>query len=88
MEHRGKNCGACTSAQVQSLFCELLDPGTSPQRANDIRAHIAECDECQDRLEREELVRQLLSKCCSHDHAPQQLRQRISVEITRMEIRY
>lgn len=80
------NCGACTSPEVQALFCELLDRSTSYARALEIREHIAECDNCQERLESEEVVRALVRKCCSAAKAPQNLRQRISVEITHITV--
>lgn len=88
MEHHGKNCGACTSAEVQALFCELLDPSTRPERAAAIRAHISECEECLARLECEEVVRELLRGCQSCTPAPQSLRQRITVQISRTEVRW
>lgn len=56
----GKNCGACSSTEVHNLFCELLDESTTYARALAIREHIAQCDFCQQRLEREELVRSLV----------------------------
>ncbi|QPK79701.1 mycothiol system anti-sigma-R factor [Corynebacterium lizhenjunii] len=84
----GKNCGACTSPEVQALFCELLDQRTSYARALEIREHIAQCDECQRRLESEEVVRAMVRTCCGKSQAPQELRQRISVQITRTEIQW
>lgn len=84
----GTNCGGCSSPEVQALFCELLDQNTAAERAAAIREHIAQCDECQDRLEREELVRAMVSKCCGGTQAPAALRRRISIEITRTEIRF
>lgn len=77
-----KNCGACNSPETEALFCELLDESTSYARALEIREHIAECDECQARLESEEIIRALVRKCCLAAKAPQSLRQRITVEIT------
>lgn len=82
----GNNCGACNSPEVQALFCELLDERTSYARALEIREHIARCDECQSRLESEEVVRALVWKCCSGTKAPQSLRRRITVEITHTEV--
>ena len=61
----GKNCGACSSTEVHNLFCELLDESTTYARALAIREHIAQCDFCQQRLEREELVRSLVRNCCA-----------------------
>ncbi len=55
-------------------------------RAMAIREHLAQCDACQQRLESEEVVRALVRKCCGGQAAPQSLRQRISVQITRTEI--
>lgn len=89
MEHAGgNNCGACTSAEVQALFCELLDGNTTPARAQAIRAHLSHCEECAERLHREEVMRELLRTCCGQAKAPQALRQRITIQITRTEIRY
>lgn len=84
-----KNCGACSSTEVQNLFCELLDDSTTYARALAIREHIAQCDFCQQRLEREELVRSLVRSCCAGQaKAPQSLRRRISIEITEIESRW
>ncbi|AJI78316.1 MULTISPECIES: mycothiol system anti-sigma-R factor [Corynebacterium] len=82
----GRNCGACNSPEVNALFRELLDESTSYARALAIREHIAQCDACQERLDSEEVVRALVRKCCGGQEAPQSLRQRISVQITRTEI--
>ncbi|MDO5032092.1 mycothiol system anti-sigma-R factor [Corynebacterium sp.] len=82
----GCNCGACNSPEVEALLCELLDDATSYARALEIREHIAQCDGCQARLESEEVVRAMVRKCCSGQKAPQSLRQRITIEITRTEI--
>ena len=82
----GKNCGACSSTEVHNLFCELLDESTTYARALAIREHIAQCDFCQKRLESEEIIRSLVRNCCNGQaKAPQALRRRISVEITRIE---
>ena len=80
------NCGACSSPEVQALLCELLDESTTYARALAIREHIAQCDFCQKRLESEETIRSLVRNCCNGQaKAPQALRRRISVEITRIE---
>lgn len=84
----GHNCSGCTSPEVQALFCELMDNSTTPERAAEIRAHIARCDRCQERLECEDAVRRMVSKCCGGVQAPEALRRRISISITRTEIRY
>ncbi|GAA1473981.1 MAG: mycothiol system anti-sigma-R factor [Corynebacterium aurimucosum] len=82
----GRNCGACNSPEVEALFRELFDESTSYARALEIREHLAQCDACQQRVESEEVVRALVRKCCGGQVAPQSLRQRISVQITRTEI--
>ena len=80
------NCGACSSPEVQALLCELLDESTTYARALAIREHIAQCDYCQQRLESEEIIRSLVRNCCNGQaKAPQALRRRISVEITRID---
>ena len=89
MEHaQGHNCGACTSPEVQALFCELLDESTSQARALEIREHIAQCQECSERLEAEEIVRAMVRKCCGGARAHEQLRQKITIEISRTEVRW
>lgn len=82
----GRNCGACNSPEVEALFRELFDESTSYARALEIREQLARCDACQQRVESEEVVRALVRKCCGGQVAPQSLRQRISVQITRTEI--
>ena len=80
------NCGACSSPEVQALLCELLDESTTYARALAIREHIAQCDYCQQRLESEEIIRSLVRNCCNRQaKAPQALRRRISIEITRID---
>lgn len=75
------NCGACSSQEVRALLCELFDPQLSAQRAEQIRARMAECVGCSQQLADEELVREILRNCARSQPAPEQLRQRISVRI-------
>ncbi|APT93078.1 hypothetical protein CPHO_09485 [Corynebacterium phocae] len=84
MDNPERNCGACSSAEVQALFYELLDSDTSPERAVEIRHHLQRCQECCGRLEREEFIRTLVSRSGSTAKAPAGLRQRITVSFTRV----
>lgn len=71
----------CRPEQVQALICELLDPGTSPERAKEIRAVIADCPECVERLRSEREVRVIMRRCCQTTTAPGYLRERITTQI-------
>lgn len=75
---------------VHVLFCELLDDDTSPSRAAEIQAMIAECPECFGRLQSEREVRELVRRCAHSTQAPDQLRQRIvrSISVTYTETRF
>lgn len=78
-EHADCGCGGGLNAQA--MLCELFDPGTSPERAHEIREAIARCPECFARLESEQAVRGIV-RDCGRVRAPEPLRQRIITTIT------
>lgn len=85
----GSGCPKCTNAQ--ETLCELLDSDITPDRAEAIRAVIAQCPECFSRYENEVAARLLVQSCCGGAHAPDALRERIITSITRVsvtEVRY
>lgn len=82
--HRGA-CN-CSSQEIEALLCQLLDESLSPQQRAAVQARIAECNVCMERLETEQIVRRLVRTCDKATHAPETLRQRITVQIR--SIRY
>lgn len=85
------NCGCnCTTSEMEALLCELLDDDLTQSRAQEIRARIAECEDCCTRLESEEVMRNLLRCCDNATQAPAHLKERITVQIrmTRVEYRW
>lgn len=71
----------CDPGKVQALICELLDSGTPAARAAQIRAEIADCPECVDRLRSERALRIIMQRCCQTTTAPGYLRERITTQI-------
>ncbi|MDO5669460.1 MAG: anti-sigma factor [Corynebacterium sp.] len=77
--------GRC--ADIQAQLCALFDPSTTPERAREILAAVAECPDCHGRLESEQEIRALLRRCCSAEaSAPAALRQRITMEIRQVRV--
>ncbi|MCZ9309217.1 mycothiol system anti-sigma-R factor [Corynebacterium uberis] len=73
-------CGCNCQDAEQALF-ELLDAHLTHRECEQLRAHIQACPECYSRLQLEEAVRALLSRCCAPPPAPVQLRTRITAQI-------
>ncbi|SDM14504.1 mycothiol system anti-sigma-R factor [Corynebacterium mycetoides] len=85
----GTDCNKC--ADAHRMLCELLDSGTTPQRAAEIREAIAACPECFSRYENELAARTIVQDCCGSAHAPDRLRDSIIASITTVsvsEVRY
>lgn len=74
-----KQCD-CNCTDAVTLLGELLDGNCSPATQQQLRAQIASCPHCFERLGIEEEVRALLRRCC-HEEAPVRLRRQISVSI-------
>lgn len=73
--------------EIQAQLCTLFDPSTTPEQAREIIAVISGCPRCHGILESEQEVRALLQKCCAAEAAaPARLRQRITMEIRRVQV--
>lgn len=71
----------CSAAEVQAMICEILDSGTTVSRATEIRTQLADCPECADRLNNERELRVVLQRCCQTETAPEDLRERITIQL-------
>ena len=78
-------CTGCSSREVEALLRELLDTRQSAQRQREIRARLAACSHCLDRLRVEEIVRSMMRECCHSVEAPERLRRKITVQIRSTE---
>lgn len=72
---------SCDRNEMQDLLCTLLDGDITAERADEIRARIAECARCSDRLASELEVRDLVRTCCQSENAPETLHERITSEL-------
>lgn len=70
----------CNCTDVVKLLSELLDAPCSPIAQQQLRAQIASCPHCFERLGVEEEIRAILRRSCQAE-APVQLRRKISVSI-------
>ena len=79
-------CTGCNAQEVEALMCELLDTRQSAERQREIRARLAECSQCLGRLHVEEVVRALMRDCRHAEHAPERLRENITIQIRRAHV--
>jgi mycothiol system anti-sigma-R factor len=63
-----------------------LDDETDDALRNRIRQHLEGCTGCFQRYGLEQDVRALIARCCGNDHAPRDLRERITVRISQITI--
>lgn len=89
-ERANGGCCGCSDAEVQRLLCELMDKAITASRQQEIRQRLCECHTCNERLDCEETIRQLVRNCDKQTAAPQSLRERITVSIrySRTEIQF
>lgn len=82
-------CG-CSPARVNHLVGLLIDGAAHGElnsaELQEVRAELASCELCYQRLEQEERFRAMLNRCCAAvdegaDAAPQSLRERIIISI-------
>ncbi|MEJ5928410.1 mycothiol system anti-sigma-R factor [Corynebacterium sp. H128] len=76
-EHRGCDCNC---SDTYARLAELLDGDCTQSAQEELRAAIASCPHCFERLGVEEEIRELLRRSCAAS-APITLRQRISISI-------
>ncbi|WKD59699.1 hypothetical protein [Corynebacterium caspium] len=75
-------CGPDLGHNIDILYARLIEAiAVADDECAALRAAIDSCPECFERLQREEMVRQLVKKCCGEVTAPPQLRRRIIAQI-------
>ncbi|MDO5684443.1 MAG: mycothiol system anti-sigma-R factor [Propionibacteriaceae bacterium] len=77
--HTDSDCSAFLARMHEFLDHEL--DGTEAEEA--IRAHLDACEHCLDDYDVVFALKQLVSRCCRAEKAPQQLRVTIMTSITR-----
>ena len=83
------SCGEAHETDCSEVLAEvwlLLDHECGEERDAQLRRHLAECGPCLARYGLEEKVKTLLARSCSGDRAPDSLRARLRVEISRTTI--
>lgn len=79
-----------TAAQIAEArryaLDEAVDGELTPELAERLRAHFGTCPECVDEVERVLAMKALVRRCCATDTAPASLRERISIEVQRVEV--
>ncbi|MFN8077183.1 MAG: mycothiol system anti-sigma-R factor [Kineosporiaceae bacterium] len=75
------DCGAV----LDRLF-EYLDGELTADDCAKIKQHLGECGPCLTEYEADQLMKLLLKRSCGCDSAPEELRARILVRITQVEV--
>jgi mycothiol system anti-sigma-R factor len=73
-------------AQVIAEIWTLLDGECTPDAREKLRHHLEACPECLRHYGLEERIKTLISKKCSGEKAPERLRERLRLEISRTAI--
>lgn len=73
------------STVLEHLF-EYLDGELTPEDCAAIRQHLDECGPCLTEYEADQLMKLVLKRSCGCDSAPEDLRARIIVRITQVEV--
>lgn len=60
---------------------EFLDNELDEADAQQIREHLAACEECLDDFDAEQALKQLVKRCHANDRAPEELRSRIRASL-------
>ncbi|HEX7321793.1 MAG TPA: mycothiol system anti-sigma-R factor [Mycobacterium sp.] len=73
-------------AAVIAEVWTLLDGECSPADKEKLRGHLEDCPECLRHYGLEERIKALIARKCGGDKAPQRLRQRVRLEISRITV--
>jgi mycothiol system anti-sigma-R factor len=73
-------------AAVMAEVWTLLDGEVTPETRDKLRHHLEECPGCFRQYGVEERIKQLIAIKCGGDKAPERLRQRLLLEISRTTI--
>jgi mycothiol system anti-sigma-R factor len=73
-------------AAVVAEVWMLLDGECTPENRDRLKRHLDECPACLRHYGVEERVKRLIAKKCSGEKAPDRLRQRLQIEISRTTI--
>ncbi|HEU4360315.1 MAG TPA: mycothiol system anti-sigma-R factor [Mycobacterium sp.] len=73
-------------AEVIAEVWTLLDGECTPEDKDKLRRHLEECPECLRHYGLEERIKALIARKCSGDKAPQGLRERVRLQISRTTI--
>ena len=73
-------------AEVLAEVWTLLDGECSPETQNKLRKHLEDCPPCFQAYGLEERIKGLISTKCRGERAPESLRARLRVEISRTTI--
>jgi mycothiol system anti-sigma-R factor len=73
-------------AEVLAEVWTLLDGECSPETRDKLRQHLEDCPPCFQAYGLEERIKSLISTKCSGERAPESLRARLLVEISRTTI--
>lgn len=66
------NCGDCVQKLDRFVDRELTD-----QEVAEVQRHLEDCPPCEDRFRLEAEMKRLVRNCCSHDRAPEGLRDKL-----------
>ncbi|MGZ6855046.1 MAG: mycothiol system anti-sigma-R factor [Mycobacteriaceae bacterium] len=81
VDHEHPDCAA-----VMAEVWTLLDGEVTPEARDKLRQHLEECPGCLRHYGVEERIKKLIANKCGGEKAPERLRQRLMLEISRTTI--
>jgi len=69
--------GSSDCEHMLARVYEFLDSELDTASSEEIRAHLAACEQCLDRYDVEQAVKSLVNRCCGNDRAPSGLRTKV-----------
>ncbi len=70
-------------AVVLGRMYEFLDSELPEADSDQIRQHLADCEPCLDQFDVEQAMKQLVSRCCRSETAPETLKEKVQVGLLR-----
>ena len=75
--------GRLDCERVLARVSVFLDRELDEASSDEIRLHLAECEECLDEFDAEAALKALVNRCCSGERAPESLKARLRERLGR-----
>lgn len=76
----------CSCDEVLAMLHAFVDDEADESQCAQIRAHMAECAECDEIVVSQRSFKALLARACGCEEAPPSLRERVSMRRIRVEV--